>query len=161
MIELLNKTLPSTQRGSRNSTLIRYEIPLLCCMALIVFLSSRPALPGPGERGSLIRDIFNYGGHVVMYALLAFLAWRVVVVRAGELPFYLIARPRLTAVLFCLVYGILDEFHQSFVPGRTASAYDVLADVIGAILAMTAITYWYRRHGMPLPPGSTRARSQR
>ena len=37
-------------------------------------------------------------------------------------------------VFFCLVYGISDEFHQSFVPGRTPSSLDVLADCSGAVI---------------------------
>jgi hypothetical protein len=35
------------------------------------------------------------------------------------------------AVLFCLLYGLGDEFHQWFVPGRWASWGDVLADTLG------------------------------
>ena len=45
------------------------------------------------------------------------------------------ARPILVmvcSVIFCFCYGISDEYHQSFVPGRSASGYDVLADVCGA-----------------------------
>jgi len=33
--------------------------------------------------------------------------------------------------------GILDEFHQYFVPGRTCSAFDATADLIGALLGAT------------------------
>ena len=32
------------------------------------------------------------------------------------------------------LYGVLDEFHQSFVPGRNADVLDVLADASGALL---------------------------
>ena len=39
------------------------------------------------------------------------------------------------AVLFCTLYGISDEYHQSFVPGRFVSAWDVAADGFGALLA--------------------------
>lgn len=37
-------------------------------------------------------------------------------------------------VLFCLVYGISDEFHQSFVVGRVCDWQDALADTIGGFL---------------------------
>jgi VanZ family protein len=37
-------------------------------------------------------------------------------------------------VAACLLYGISDEFHQSFIPGRYVSGMDVLADVVGAVL---------------------------
>jgi VanZ family protein len=35
-----------------------------------------------------------------------------------------------------LLYGVSDEFHQSFVPGREVSAMDVLADVCGGTIAV-------------------------
>lgn len=47
---------------------------------------------------------------------------------------------QLTVVL-CLVYGLTDEFHQSFIPLRSVSGLDILADTAGA--AVIAIT-WYR-----------------
>ncbi len=35
---------------------------------------------------------------------------------------------------FCLLYGVSDEIHQSFVPGRFPSSFDILADCCGAVL---------------------------
>src|SRR5688572_21203111 len=32
------------------------------------------------------------------------------------------------AVLFCIFYGVSDEFHQSFVPGRTPDVKDLIVD---------------------------------
>jgi hypothetical protein len=129
---------------SRWALFAQYELPWLACMALITALSSQPALPGPGERGSVIRDIFNYGGHIFMFGLLAGLTWRVLVHRAASLPAWLVAHPRLSAGLFALLYGIGDEFYQSFIPGRTASVWDVVADGFGALLFMLAIGLWQR-----------------
>jgi len=37
-------------------------------------------------------------------------------------------------VTACLIYGISDEFHQSFIPGRYVSVLDVAADTIGPLL---------------------------
>jgi len=47
------------------------------------------------------------------------------------------------AVLLCLLYAASDEWHQSFVPGRTASLYDVGVDGIGALAA--SVFYLWRR----------------
>lgn len=44
-------------------------------------------------------------------------------------------RSSLLAVLCTLVVASADEFHQSFLPGRTSSVYDVALDVCGAIVA--------------------------
>jgi len=41
----------------------------------------------------------------------------------------------LMTVTFSFFYGITDELHQYFVPGRTASAFDLLVDAAGAFLA--------------------------
>ena len=46
-----------------------------------------------------------------------------------------LARPGRTAVftvIFCLLYGISDEFHQSFISQRFMSALDLIADAAGA-----------------------------
>ncbi|MCL2789189.1 MAG: VanZ family protein [Desulfobulbus sp.] len=47
-------------------------------------------------------------------------------------------------VSFCLLYGITDEFHQSFIPGRFAGLDDVLADAAGGVLAVAGYWGWRR-----------------
>jgi VanZ family protein len=47
-------------------------------------------------------------------------------------------------LIFVLLYAIGDEFHQSFVPSRTASFGDVTIDLLGGICGVTW-TYWYGR----------------
>jgi len=41
-------------------------------------------------------------------------------------------RTTFLTVLFCLLYGMGDEFHQSFIPLRSVSIFDLLADTAGA-----------------------------
>lgn len=50
-------------------------------------------------------------------------------------------------VLFCLCYGIFDEWHQSFIVGRYASGADVMADVGGGVLAAACDYGWRRWRG--------------
>lgn len=52
---------------------------------------------------------------------------------------YTLAYSSLLAVVIGFLYGISDEFHQSFVPGRTASLWDLTADGIGLLLAQLVI----------------------
>ena len=40
----------------------------------------------------------------------------------------------MAAFLFALMYGISDEFHQSFIQGRDSSWLDVMADGAGGYL---------------------------
>jgi VanZ family protein len=37
-------------------------------------------------------------------------------------------------IVFAALYGVSDEFHQSFVPGRTPDVFDACADATGATL---------------------------
>ncbi len=144
----MNHSTPTGARRPRPAWLT-YELPLLACLALIWILSDQPALPGPGERGSLIRDIFNYGSHAAIYAVVGVLAWRVICFRAAILPRWFTAHPRLCAALFALAWGLLDEYHQSFIPGRTASPWDALTDLLGAVLGLAIgprlIDWWLAR----------------
>jgi VanZ family protein len=50
----------------------------------------------------------------------------------------------LAVVVFCILHGVADEFHQSFVPGRSASTGDIIADAIGSMLAVFG---WSRLSG--------------
>ncbi|MFQ6030331.1 MAG: VanZ family protein, partial [Dehalococcoidia bacterium] len=95
-------------------------------MALIYFLSARSgaevndALVALAWLG-LLRDVV---GHLVLYGGLASLimfsswSWR----SAGFREFRWVA---LAAVL-ALLYGLTDEYHQTFVPGRAATLKDIL-----------------------------------
>jgi VanZ family protein len=47
----------------------------------------------------------------------------------------------LTALLAC-GYGISDEFHQHFVPGRSVEVGDVIADTTGATIAAFVVWAW-------------------
>jgi VanZ family protein len=50
--------------------------------------------------------------------------------------------PASTVVLFCLLYGVSDEYHQSFIPGRFVSGADVAADMLGGIVAFLGFLGW-------------------
>ena len=41
------------------------------------------------------------------------------------------------SIIFCFLYAYLDEFHQSFVPGRTSKFTDVLIDTSGSVISST------------------------
>ena len=54
-------------------------------------------------------------------------------------------------VFFCLLYGMTDEYHQAFIPGRVPSFGDIIADVAGAsLLAYLWLRYRSPRHA-PAP----------
>ncbi len=45
----------------------------------------------------------------------------------------------LWVLLMVVLYGISDEWHQSFVPGRSVEVLDVLADGLGGVLAVICV----------------------
>ena len=54
----------------------------------------------------------------------------------------------LIAFTIAALYGVVDETHQSYVPGRDSSWGDLVADAVGALLGVTAVrAYDRRRHG--------------
>src|SRR5690606_13731863 len=86
------------------------------------------------------------GVHAIEYAVLAFLVKHAVLRSWPER-----ARMRLAAVALLIAcgWGVLDEVHQAFVPGRSPDLPDLVADFVGAIVGSTArvgISAWRGRH---------------
>ena len=52
------------------------------------------------------------------------------------------------SAVLCFAYGLSDEFHQAFVPGRDCSIYDALADLLGAGLGAGAYLTGRRFSGL-------------
>ena len=75
-------------------------------------------------------------GHVTEYAILA-----VLVANALQRSLPALREPSVgwLAALFAACHAAGDEFHQSFVPSRTASVRDVLIDIIGALLGLALL----------------------
>jgi VanZ family protein len=72
-------------------------------------------------------------GHFAEYAVLAFLARRALITSSRA---YLRQHWFQLALLLVVIYGLLDEFHQSFVPSRTASVYDSAVDIAGGLTVL-------------------------
>ena len=73
--------------------------------------------------------------HLVVYFVLCVLLHRAL---SYQKRFPTLARWSLAfAVLFSILYGVSDEFHQSFVPNRDVSIYDLAADSVGTLLFLS------------------------
>jgi VanZ family protein len=83
------------------------------------------------ETLDFLHHIIRKCGHLTEYFILSMLILRGI--RAGEKGLYL--RWALITILIVACYAALDEYHQSFVPGRTAAVGDVLIDTTGGIAA--------------------------
>jgi VanZ family protein len=100
--------------------------PALGLMALIFSLSSLPAqqVPEFGILDLLVKKV----AHFVGYALLARAFMRGMKAETKKQVFL--------AWLLAVLYGVTDEIHQSFVPGRRAALLDVGIDGLGAFFGV-------------------------
>jgi len=106
--------------------------PALAVAGAIVALSSVP-----GDRLEL--PLFPHAdklAHLAVYGLLGLLVLRAL---ARTTRLALATRAFVTVVLVT-VFGVTDELHQVFVPGRSAEVLDVVADGAGALLA--CVVFW-------------------
>ncbi|MBC7227930.1 MAG: VanZ family protein [Thermoflexales bacterium] len=98
-------------------------------MGLIFWLSAQPDLPHAPE--PWLDVVVKKTGHAALYGVLAWLYWGFL---RGDGPPS--GRARLLAFGLAVLYAVTDEVHQSFVPGRTPSPWDVVIDGVGAALAV-------------------------
>ncbi len=108
-------------------------------MAVIWFFSSQPDLSsGLGIIDLVGRKLV----HAAEYALLCFLWWRVL--DTGLFPRAALAG----AFAIAVGYGAIDEYHQTFVAGRTGSPVDVAIDATGAAIAVLLVRNRERRRAV-------------
>lgn len=102
--------------------------PVAVWLAVIFAASSRSNVGSFGR----IPDWITHG---IEYGILGLLLCRAF---AGGFGAALPARTGLLVVALATTWGVSDEFHQSFVPGRESSAADVCKDLAGATAAVLA-----------------------
>lgn len=77
--------------------------------------------------------------HMFEYAVLFWLTrWSAITIRR---PSFIV--PGMFAFVFCLLYAASDEYHQSFVPGRSAQLQDVAVDMAGSLIAAFLVPYFF------------------
>ena len=130
----------------RNRALVRSIAPVLL-MGVIFFLSAQSSSGDHPWWDVIFRKL----GHVTGYAVLTTLWWWALRGVA--------ARPLLIAVCVSFAYACTDEFHQTFVSGRTGSPIDVGIDSVGIALAAYVLSRTglrrIRRSGPRASPASS------
>jgi len=99
----------------------------------------------PGPRWERIHHYIRKSGHFIGYGLVG-LAW----LRAWwfSIPHSKFLQESLLAMAGTALVAAADEYHQSFLPNRTSSVWDVLLDCCGA-LTMQLIVYIFMRTVRP------------
>jgi VanZ family protein len=98
-------------------------------MAVIFYESSLTEAPLPGGMSDKL-------AHATGYGLLGGLVARAM---AGGFPAPIGVSSAIASLAISILYGASDEWHQRFVPGRTADLRDLLADAIGAAVAVGVV----------------------
>ena len=108
---------------------IKFWLPVVVWASFIFLLSSRPT--NPVSQIYWKDFIVKKSAHLLEYGLLTILLYRALKkggVEKQEAGVY--------SIILSVLYGVSDEFHQSFTPGRDPTVRDVLFDTIGSVLAV-------------------------
>lgn len=122
----------------RTRHLLRCWLPPLGYCLLIFIASSGPSAPG--------LDHFPHQDkllHGLAYAVMGALFYHAL--KHAAAPTFS-RRAFFFSIFLATLYGLSDEVHQMFVPGRTADGGDLAADFLGSLLGV----WCYRRWGPAL-----------
>ena len=122
----------------KNKKLLVYT-PLVVYWIILFVATTLPAASMPSF------GVVDKVNHLSAYFILAILLFLTLLFQQ-KIPF---AKNRVAAYAFiiCSLYGMLDEVHQIFIPGRSAEFLDFLADACGALLGVLLMNYLVKKSG--------------
>ncbi len=94
----------------------------------------------PETRIHDVHEVFRKCAHLTEYAVLALLFWRALRQPVKNDPRPWNRREAGLAIVLVFLYAASDEFHQRFVPTRTAHVSDVLIDTAGGAAGL--LVFW-------------------
>ncbi len=124
------------------------------CCAILSFLDSifswNLSDPVFLSRAQSMQFFVRKAAHVTEYFLLTlsiFLPLRVLIFQKKQFHSLrdFLRNLLLPTFFLAVVCASLDEFHQSFVPGRCGTPIDVLVDSIGILIGCIVLTFCHRR----------------
>ncbi len=106
---------------------VKFILPVIVWASVIFTFSSFPTVST--SNFYLWDFLLKKSAHVIEYGILATLIYRALVN-------YEVKKDKaiLVAIFLAFLYGVTDEFHQSFVPGRGPKFTDTLIDAFGGWL---------------------------
>ena len=116
----------------------RYYLAIGAYCAFIFWMSSQSRPPG----SQIDFEGADKLAHFLVYGIMAALVSAGLHDIPGRHPAWLRI---LGPVLFAMAYGVSDEIHQLFTPGRSYSYFDMLADGLGATAGQAFCLYRFRK----------------
>jgi VanZ family protein len=108
-------------------------LPIVAYMAMLFGFSSLSTIPDPPG------NLSSYHVHTGAYAGLGMLAARALAKgRLRKVTWRVVCG----AIAISSIYGVTDEYHQLFVPGRAFDVMDMVADAIGSVIGASAVGAW-------------------
>jgi len=128
---------PNSNMTSRVKSLTFYWLPLIVYCVLIYVQSDYPS-PESLPSFKFSDKLLHFAAYAVM-GVLFYRAYQTLSFK-NNIPLLM-----LLSIISTSLYGISDEFHQSYVPLRDGSLLDLMADILGAICGV----YLYHLWAMP------------
>lgn len=143
-------------RSTPRRRFFTHLLPVLVIMALIFWFSHQDREETLLRTGTLARICAWLGAdcawimqgakafyirkaaHMTEYAALGFFVLRWLRLSRAPAPAFRLA------LIFGVLYACSDEFHQSFIPGRGPSIYDVMIDSAGLLIGLFLWRIWER-----------------
>ncbi len=127
--------MAENSEGSNSKKAFFVFLSITVLYAFIIFwLSSSSQPPGTGEGTPTIPHL-DYIAHLVLYGGFTFFVFGTLVNSIDSSK----THPYTLSLSLVTLYGLTDEVHQYFVPGRTFSLFDLFFDFLGALLMLLLI----------------------
>lgn len=117
-------------------------LPAIIWMVFIFLMSSQEQFPRTPGFSVAVMSVL---AHIVLYGVLGLLI-SIAINGTGRPD----KRSMILAVTGAALYGVTDEVHQAFVPGRNPSIFDLFVNTVGATISVVA--WSYRRSILTLVP---------
>jgi VanZ family protein len=122
-----------------------FSKPAFRWLCVVLWMSVIYAFSSQAHSGEITEEVLGdlnvpirKCAHMFEYAVLFGLTrWASISIRR---PTFIV--PGMLAFVICVFYAATDEWHQSFVPGRSGQAKDVAVDMAGALIAAFLVPYF-------------------
>lgn len=113
-------------------------LALLLWMFLIMALNSVHGSDLPSAGDTSVDYFVRQGGHIFLHMILTLFAWTAVK-RSFKWRWAWVL-----AIFIAVVFSILNEFYQAYIPGRNPNWEDVIYNLAGVFLVLGWVAYRYR-----------------